>query len=293
MTRTTCKPDMGAGHVDRPPQSSLLAIGNPGRAATELPAGAPITAGVPDIAVTAASTDRIEIRAASVRGLQHRAALEPRQDTFSLRSSAARDELIAVVCDGVGSLPRSHEAAAFAARRLAELSCAGSDWPAAFAVVSGELDGMARPDDPAGGTHLTMATTALALRVSCDGEGWHGRMAWVGDSPLWHLAVDGNWSRRTGSDLNEEAHGFHCSSSPSLPAATLQLPEAELDLDDGALFLMSDGVGNPLAWVDEVRTTLARWWAAPPDMYDFARQVGFARQSHVDDRTVVGLWLRN
>ena len=55
---------------------------------------------------------------------------------------------------------------------------------------------------------------------------------------------------------------------------------------------MSDGVGNPLAWVDEVRTTLSRWWAAPPDIYDFGRQVGFARQTHVDDRTVVGLWKR-
>jgi hypothetical protein len=28
----------------------------------------------------------------------------------------------------------------------------------------------------------------------------------------------------------------------------------------------------------------------PPDPYTFAAQVGFARKSHIDDRTVVGIW---
>ena len=58
----------------------------------------------------------------------------------------------------------------------------------------------------------------------------------------------------------------------------------------GALFAMSDGVGNPLAWSTEVRATLAQWWSRPPDPLSFAAQVGFARKSHVDDRTVVGIW---
>ena len=37
-------------------------------------------------------------------------------------------------------------------------------------------------------------------------------------------------------------------------------------------------------------TTLAAWWARPPDPLTFAAQVGFARKTHVDDRTVVGIW---
>jgi hypothetical protein len=53
---------------------------------------------------------------------------------------------------------------------------------------------------------------------------------------------------------------------------------------------MTDGVGNPLAWSAEVRDTLARWWTRPPDPLGFAAQVGFARKSHIDDRTVVGIW---
>ena len=78
-----------------------------------------MSAGLPDIILMPASTARIELRAASVRGLQHRAAGEPRQDAFALQAGGD-DELIAVVCDGVGSLPRSHEAAALAATWLAE-----------------------------------------------------------------------------------------------------------------------------------------------------------------------------
>jgi hypothetical protein len=58
----------------------------------------------------------------------------------------------------------------------------------------------------------------------------------------------------------------------------------------GALFAMSDGVSNPLAWSAEVRDTLASWWACPPEPLAFAAQVGFARKSHIDDRTAVGIW---
>jgi serine/threonine protein phosphatase PrpC len=268
--------------ADAPPP--VLAIGEPGRAATEVPPGPPVAAGVPDIALTPASIARIEVRAASVRGLQHRAADEPRQDTFDLRV-ADDEELIAVVCDGVGTFARSHEAAALAARRLAELACQGQAWPAAFAAVNDELGALAAVAAP-------MATTVLAVRVRIDDDGWHGQVAWVGDSPLWHLSVDGDWTLCTHTNVDEDEEAFHTTWSAALPASKLRVAELDLEQRDGALFLMSDGVGNPLAWVDEVRTALAEWWAAPPDIFDFGRQVGFARQTHVDDRTVIGLWRR-
>jgi hypothetical protein len=40
----------------------------------------------------------------------------------------------------------------------------------------------------------------------------------------------------------------------------------------------------------QVKETLADWWAAPPNLFEFAQQVGFARRGHLDDRTVVGVW---
>jgi hypothetical protein len=58
----------------------------------------------------------------------------------------------------------------------------------------------------------------------------------------------------------------------------------------GALFVMTDGVANPLMWSPGVQGTLARWWVRPPDPFTFAAQVGFAKKTHTDDRTVVGIW---
>jgi hypothetical protein len=53
---------------------------------------------------------------------------------------------------------------------------------------------------------------------------------------------------------------------------------------------MNDGVSNPLSWGSGVRGTLARWWARPRDLFTFAARVGFARKTHTDDRTVIGIW---
>jgi hypothetical protein len=51
-------------------------------------------------------------------------------------------------------------------------------------------------------------------------------------------------------------------------------------------------VDTPLgAGTGEVGRVLADLWAAPPEMLDFAAQVGFARRTFDDDRTVVGVWL--
>ena len=245
---------------------------------------------VADIALTPASVGRIEVRAASVRGRQHRAVGDPRQDDFAL-GVADGEDLIAVVCDGVGLFPQSHQAASLAARRLVAMAGRGEAWPAAFAVVNEELDAQAWDDPAKEQAKLTMATTVLAVRVRSDVDGWHGQAAWVGDSPLWHLSPDGRWTGCTHSAVGED-EGPNRTWSSSLPSPNLLVAETELDLDDGALFLMSDGVGDPLGEVDEIRSTLAQRWATAPDIFEFGHQVDFARETYVDDRTVVGLWSR-
>jgi serine/threonine protein phosphatase PrpC len=255
--------------------------------------GPPVAAGIYDIVLTPASVGRIEVRAAAVRGLQHRAVGDPRQDEFALGVAAGvadREELIAVVCDGVGLFPRSQVAASLAARRLVELAGQGEAWAAAFAAVNDELDETAWDRHGPQPATLTMATTVLALRVRAADDGWHAHAAWVGDSPLWHLSPDSRWTGCTHSVV-EKDEGTPRTWSSSLPSPNLRVAEVELDVDDGALFLMSDGVGDPLAREDEVRRTLAERWATPPDIFDFGRQVGFALDTYGDDRTVVGLWL--
>ena len=131
----------------------------------------------------------MQIRAASSRGILHRHQRTVRQDAFALANRALPgDELAAilVVCDGVGSLERSGWAAAVVSRRLAELGAAAVPWQDAYRQVNDELGKYAVSTSPAGGP-LTMATTALAVSVRREGDDWVGEVAWVGDSPLWHL----------------------------------------------------------------------------------------------------------
>ena len=266
----------------------LLAIGEPGRAAAEtLDGPPPAVIGPPDVAVSAATLPGIGITAASVRGVQHRAEHTVRQDAFAL-AQAGGTHAIAVVCDGVGSLDRSDYAAGLVSQQLAGYCAAGKPWPEAFETANAQLAAVAGGWEARG--LGAMATTAVAVSVSrLDGH-WLGEVAWVGDSPLWHLDDAGTWRSIMSADDGDSGRAFHSSSVRPMPTPDGACSWCSFRLRGGALFAMSDGVGNPLAWSAEVRTTLARWWARRPDPLTFAAQVGFARKSHIDDRTVVGIW---
>jgi hypothetical protein len=268
--------------------SSLLAIGEPGRAAVETPDGPPpATVGPPDIELSAATLPGMQIRAASSRGIQHRVGQTLRQDAFAL-GQAAGGVAVAVVCDGVGSLDRSDYAAGLASQRLAEYGATGMLWPDAFAAANEELAKVAAEWEATGAG--AMATPAVAISVSWWAGMWIGEVAWVGDSPLWHLGDDLVWRPVTPAADTDGGQGFHSSGVRPMPTADGSCSWCAFRISGGALFAMTDGVGNPLAWSAEVRDTLAHWWARPPDPLVFAAQVGFARKSHIDDRTVVGIW---
>lgn len=264
------------------------AIGESGRAAAETPDGPPpAVTGLPDVAVSAATLPGIRILAASVRGVQHRAEHTVRQDAFALAQAGGTDA-IAVVCDGVGSLDRSEHAAALVSQQLAECGAAGTPWPEAFEATNTQLTKVAAEWAATGSG--AMATTAIAVSVSRLGGHWRGEVAWVGDSSLWQLGGDGMWSSVTPEADREDGQTFHSSSVQPMPTPDGACSCGSFQLPGGALFVMTDGVGKPLAWSAEVRATLAQWWARPPDLFTFAAQVGFARKSHIDDRTVVGIW---
>jgi Protein phosphatase 2C len=278
----------------RSPEGAVgfYAIGDPGRAARETPAGPPPAAvGPSDVELSSASLSGMQIRAASSRGLQHRAEHTLRQDAFALGQrtvDGSERQAVAVVCDGVGSLERSDYAAALASRRLAERAVAGMCWPDAFGYVNEELGKAAVEMEAAGCGGL--ATTAVALSVGLSSGVWAGEVAWVGDSTLWHLGDDLTWRLIIGPGAGEGARGYHSSAVRPMPSADGSCAWCSFRLRGGALFAMTDGVSNPLSWSGEVRAALAGWWASPPDPFTFAAQVGFAKKTHIDDRTVVGIW---
>jgi hypothetical protein len=273
-----------------------FSIGDPGRAATEVPEGGlPSRIGPADVEFSAAALPGMRIRAASSRGVLHRAKGTSRQDAFRLgqvAEAAGGTLLIAVVCDGVGQFGRSAEAAVATSWRLAELGIEGQPWPAAFAIANEELAKMAAearlegPDDDDNG----MATTAVAVAVRRDGDGWAGEVAWVGDSTLWHLSLESRWTLISDSPGADDEADYYSSAVRPLPSPDGGCTCREFRAGPGALFVMTDGVANPLLWSSDVQETLAQWWIRSPDPFTFAAQVGFARKGHMDDRTVIGIW---
>jgi hypothetical protein len=269
----------------------FYAIGDPGRAAVETGDGTPPgMIGQPDVTLSMATVGPTLIRAASSRGVMHRGRRVVRQDAYALghRSQDGEpDQAVIVVCDGVGSLAYSHYAAALVSTRLVQQVTAGADWPPAFENVNAELAKTAAEWEASG--YSGMATTAVGLTAHWENGYWLGQAAWQGDSALWHLSDDRRWTLVSGSGLPEETD-YHSSQVWPLPADDACWTWCSFRAWGGALFAMTDGVSNPLMWNAEVQHTLADWWARPPDPYTFAAQVGFAKKTHVDDRTVVGLW---
>ncbi|MDQ3933358.1 MAG: protein phosphatase 2C domain-containing protein [Actinomycetota bacterium] len=281
--------------------SSRWAIGEPGRAALELRPSRPARPGAPpDLAVSSASLDSMLAQAATTRGLLHVARGKPRQDAYALgfrEADGGGESLVAVVCDGVGSLGRSHEAAELVSRTLVTEAERGSEWPEAFDRANDELHAFAEQETSRNGADPRadgMATTAVAISVGNDTGEWIADVGWVGDSSCWHLEADGSWRQVGGPvDEGEDDDGYYTGRVVPLPYKETAYEVRSLQLSGGALFLMSDGVANPLKWSEEVQVTLAEWWSEPPDLLTFAAQVGFARKTHMDDRTVVGIWLED
>jgi hypothetical protein len=156
-----------------------------------------------------------------------------------------------------------------------------------FDFANAELAKTARELEAAG--HGGIATTAVGITIRREAGYWLGQAAWLGDSTLWHLSDDLGWTLVSASSLREEG-SYHSGKVRPLPVDDASWAWCSFRIRGGALFVMTDGVSNPLLWSPEVQDALARWWARPPDPYTFAAQVGFAKKTHVDDRTVVGIW---
>jgi hypothetical protein len=194
-----------------------------------------------------------------------------------------------VVADGVGEFDRSHEAADAAV----VLTCAGlargEEVEVVIKAVNDHLGVLA--DDGAG----PLATTLLVAEVGVSAPGEFAvDLAWVGDPYAWAL-TDGGFVWLNGPEASPELgsaadDGVQSTSSAALPADEPALRRRTLTVAADGLFFMTDGVGRPLETIAAVRESLAEWWATEPTVFEFAAQVEFARRSHMDDRTVVGVW---
>lgn len=270
----------------------VLSIGEPGRAATELGACLPTRfADSADHELSECRVPGAQVRAASVRGLMHRYRRQPRQDRFSVVYDEDTSTLIVTVCDGVGQFERSQEAASFVAAHTPHAYLAHGNWHDAIGAVNTQLMRHVAGVTEAAGLEdeedARMATTLVAAAIRLDPQERTASIAWTDDSSVW-LLHDGIWTNLTTEDEGQSE--LHTGRVRALPHPNPRWRVAETPAELGGLFVLTDGVGMPLAYSQQVRDTLAKWWSEPPDIYTFAQQVGFARKGHLDDRTTVGVW---
>jgi hypothetical protein len=285
-------------------------VGEPGRAATEVTADVPENPVDPaDTQLDAATCGSLTVRAASSRGTSHRHSGTPRQDEYAVCRTDRW--LIAAVADGVSAGWLSHQAAAIACRGAVtltrdQLATEGAldevPWEEILADLARRIVGHGqRQLSPENGEEVTpeqvaraMATTlvVLVLELEEDANGErHGVALPLGDTSVFQLSPDGEW--RSVTAIKNEGAAISTSAVMALPYLPRELPRP-LSVTVGrgeAMFVMTDGVGDPLGdGSGSVGKFLSTVWRVPPDLFSFGAQTAFARRSYDDDRTVIGIW---
>jgi serine/threonine protein phosphatase PrpC len=259
-------------------------------------------AAAPGLAADEASLGDLTVRAASLVGPGHRCQ-EPaaaRQDAYRIARDAGGDHLLIAVADGVSSSTHAELGAAVAAgtavgflrRRLDEPGgVAGLSAAALFEEAATAMDHEARRR---GLQPADVCSVLFALVVPTRPDAYGERTlwaAWLGDASLWRLHEE-RWrytaGDRKGADAGYESNALH----HTLPADPHAARETRLPLRRGdVLSLVSDGVGDGLATIEELNAYLAGRWARPLPAGAYLSDIGFDAERFLDDRTSVTVWV--
>ncbi|BBH69919.1 hypothetical protein ACTI_66040 [Actinoplanes sp. OR16] len=258
----------------------------------------------PDSVIDGGDLEGLTVRAASLRGDEHRYYADPRQDAFAIGPLVAGKNataLLVCVADGVGSQPKSHlgsaavtrflrqEITPYAEKLLDPTAESGLRKRCAevTAHVSQRLEHeAAQRQVPA----RALSTTLVAALIGPDTGGGHHRavLLAVGDSPAFMLR-DGQFEQIFGQSAAGELAGAATEALPSRGAEPVVMV-ADLGPGD-VLVLCTDGLGNPMA-NSSVSDQLVKWWqGGPPSLPAFFWQMSFRAQSFGDDRTAVCVWI--
>ena len=262
----------------------------------------------PDSVLDGAKFGKFTVRAASLRGDEHRYSCDPRQDSIGLWAldrpswlGSGGDLLLVCVADGVGNCPLSHigsaQACALLRRHvkthLEELTSA--EWKSGCGKVINDVAVGLR--DLADRNNLgpkDVSTTLIAGLVVPSGE-QEGPVAsalvfGVGDSPGF-LLQERLWKPVPKRDSSED--GVHSTGTDALPTRPeMCWAETKQLLTGDMLMLCSDGLSGPMDNNENVCDQLADWWEGePPSLPEFYWQMSFRAQTYGDDRSAVCVWV--
>lgn len=264
-----------------------------------------------DVTCDAGTVGELAAIGTSLRGHKHRLDAAANDDAFVLRWADDRHGtrwLIACVCDGVGSAPRSAEGARFVAEHFCSAVSAliaSDEWDAraidraSLDAIAADITATAQALLPSDGHPLEdFETTMTFVAVEASppvGAARRSTFGWVGDSPAFVLR-SGDWcpidpaatDDGPAAIMSTRTNGFF--SSPSLDRV-LDVPL----MPDEVVLLSSDGIGSFLS--DGTRTlrvgsVLADALARPVDVLRAVNLLSFDMRSADDDRTAVIVWQR-
>lgn len=257
----------------------------------------------PGVAADEARLGDLAVRAASLVGPGHRCQ-EPataRQDAYRMARDATGEHLLVAVADGVSSSAHAELGATVAASTAVNhlrrrLDDPGAPLPLSAAELFEETATAMRREaarrglDPADVCAVLFAAVIPARAADPSGERtmW---AAWLGDASLWrlddkrwHYAAGDRKGATTGYDSNAVTH--------TLPADPHAARETRLALRPGdVISLVSDGVGDGLATIDELNAYLADRWRLPLPVASYLNDIGFDAERFLDDRTSVTVWI--
>lgn len=257
----------------------------------------------------------LAVRAASIIGPNHRcqAPVVPRQDAYRVATDDASGHLVVAVADGVGNA-RFAELGANAAVSAAVRFCCDQLRPAAGGSpgISPGRANLALPEAVLRACFATaakdMARTAASRRLqhhdvasvlmtvvvpalpASDNMRW-AAVAWVGDLSAW-VVRDGQWSHRAGDRKTPDGGILSHAVANALPDGAGGVRITAVDLEPGDLLVVAtDGVGDAVEGLPELRAEFARRWSAPPAVARFVADIGFEAPQCDDDRTCVAVWV--
>lgn len=296
-------PSAGLALASRAPAPTSVPRFGAGSKAQRFPWLLPLRPASSGVAADEAQLGDLAVRAASLVGPGHRCQ-EPataRQDAYRMARDASGDHLLLAVADGLSSSAHAELGAAVAAstavnhlrRRLddagaaARLSAADLFEETATAMLR---EAGRRGLDPADVCAVLFVAVIPARPAGPSGERtmW---AAWLGDASLWRLD-DRRWQYAAG-DRKGAAPGYDSNAvTHALPADPHAARETHLALHPGdVVSLVSDGVGDGLATIDELNAYLADRWRLPLPVSSYLDDVGFDAERFLDDRTSVTVWI--